>query len=272
MPLQQEAKDLGREVAPEGPLTWCHGLDPGAPRTRAVGIPKKKRFIIAIDGPSGAGKSTVGRALARRLGYTYIDTGAMYRAVALKAKEQSIGTEDEEKLSRLALSLHIGFSNKDEETRVLCDGEDVTEAIRAPDISLLASDISKKQGVREALVHKQREMGRRGGVVLEGRDIGTVVFPNAEAKFYLDAKPEERAKRRFEERVGKQAKVEFKETFEEVVQRDNNDMTRAISPLRKADDAAFIDSTHRSVEEVVEEMARMIDLRAVKTELSEDKT
>ena len=271
MSRRQEAKALGGNVSPDRRVAGCHGLASGAPWTRAVEIPERKRLIIAIDGPSGAGKSTVGRALARRLGYTYIDTGAMYRIVAFKAKERSIDREDEKELFRLALSLHIAFSDKEGEPRVLCDGEDVTEAIRLPHISLLASDISKKRGVREALVQKQREMGRGGGVVLEGRDIGTVVFPNAEAKFYLDAKPEERAKRRFEELVRKQAKVELKETLEEVVQRDTNDMTRAISPLRKADDAVFIDSTQRSVEEVVEEMARVIALRAVKAGLSEDK-
>lgn len=213
----------------------------------------------------------MGRALAKRLGYTYIDTGAMYRTVALMAKKRCVDREDDKKLSLLALSLHISFSSIKEEPRVLCDGEDVTEAIRSPEISLLASDISKKQGVRKALVQKQREMGERGGVVLEGRDIGTVVFPNAEAKFYLDANPEERAKRRFEELVRKQAKVGWKETLDDVVQRDKNDMTRAISPLRKAEDAVFIDSTGRSVEEVVEEMARVIAQRAVKARLPEDK-
>jgi cytidylate kinase len=231
-----------------------------------VGTLKKRELIVAIDGPSGAGKSTVGRVLAKRLGYTYIDTGAMYRTVALMAMERSVDREDDKKLSLLALSLHISFFIKKEEPRVLCDGEDVTDAIRSPEISLLASNISKKQGVRKALVQKQREMGEGGGVVLEGRDIGTVVFPNAEAKFYLDAHPEERAKRRFEELVRKQAKVGWKETLDDVVQRDKNDMTRAISPLRKAEDATFIDSTGRSVEEVVEEMARVIAQHAVKAE------
>jgi cytidylate kinase len=236
-----------------------------------VGTLKKRELIVAIDGPSGAGKSTVGRVLAKRLGYTYIDTGAMYRTVALMARERSVDREDEKNLTLLALSLHIAFFIKKGEPRVLCDGEDVTDAIRSPEISLLASNISKKQGVRKALVQKQREMGEGGGVVLEGRDIGTVVFPNAEAKFYLDANPEERAKRRFEELVRKQAKVGWKETLDDVVQRDKNDMTRAISPLRKAEDAVFIDSTGRSVEEVVEEMARVIAQRAVKARLPEDK-
>jgi cytidylate kinase len=235
-----------------------------------VETPGKKQLIIAIDGPSGAGKSTVGRALAKRLGYTYIDTGAMYRTVALMAKKRCVDREDDKKLSLLALSLHFSFSSKKEEPRVLCDGKDVTEAIRSPEISLLASDISKKQGVREALVQKQREMGEGGGVVLEGRDIGTVVFPNAEAKFYLDANPDERAKRRFEELVRKQVKVGWKETLDDVVQRDKNDMTRAISPLRKAEDAVLIDSTRRSVEDIVEEMARVVAQRAVKAGRSKD--
>lgn len=206
----------------------------------------------------------MGRALAKRLGYTYIDTGAMYRTVALAARKRDVDREDEKKLAHLALSLHITFSIRKGGPRVLCDEEDVTEAIRSPEISLLASDISKRQGVRKALVQKQRELGEGGGVVLEGRDIGTVVFPNAEVKFYLDAKPEERAKRRFEELTRKQANVGWKETLDEVVQRDENDMTRSISPLRKAEDAVFIDSTGRSVEDIVEEMAGMVVQRAVK--------
>jgi cytidylate kinase len=232
---------------------------------------KKRELIVAIDGPSGAGKSTVGRALAKRLGYTYIDTGAMYRAVALAARERAVDREDEKNLTHLALSLHIAFSIHQGEPRVLCDGEDVTGAIRSPEISLLASDISKRHGVREALVQKQRELGEGGGVVLEGRDIGTVVFPNAEVKFYLDAKPEERAKRRFEELTRKQANVGWRETLDEVVQRDKNDMTRSISPLRKAEDAVCIDSTGRSVEDIVEEMAGMVAQRAVKAGHSKGK-
>ena len=215
-------------------------------------------MTIAIDGPSGAGKSTVGKSLAKRLGYTYIDTGAMYRAVALKSKEAGLDAEDEEALSQLASSLQIRFSSGEEETRILCNGEDVTEAIRSPEMSLLASDISKRKGVREALVRMQREMGRGGGVILEGRDIGTVVFPDAEAKFYLDALPEERARRRFEELLRNGIEVDFQETLEEVIQRDRNDMNRAHSPLKRADDAVLIDSTTLSVDEVVERMAQMI--------------
>ena len=221
-------------------------------------ITERRRLIIAIDGPSGAGKSTVGRALAKRLGYIYIDTGAMYRAIALKVKEGSISLEDEMVLSRLASSFYISFVTKEEQTHILCDGKDITQAIRSPEISRLASDISKKKGVREALVQKQREMGKEGGVVLEGRDIGTVVFPDADIKFYLDADAEERGRRRFKELVEKGVGVDFKETLEEVIQRDHNDMHRSLSPLKKANDGVLIDSTHRSIEEVVEEMFRMV--------------
>jgi cytidylate kinase len=223
-----------------------------------VNTSKKSRLIIAIDGPSGAGKSTVARALAKRLGYIYIDTGAMYRAVALRAKEKGIGTEDEPVLSRLASSLEMTFVTGPRGARVLCDGEDVTEAIRSPDISLLASDISQKGGVREALVQMQREMGRKGGVVLEGRDIGTAVFPAADVKFYLDADSKERAKRRFEELRRKGVTVNFEETLEEVNQRDRNDMSRALSPLKKAEDAIEIDSTNLSVTQVVETMIQRV--------------
>ena len=219
---------------------------------------KRKRLTIAIDGPSGAGKSTVGRCLAKQLGYLYIDTGAMYRAVALKAKEKGLGTEDEEVLYQWASSLHITFVTRGEEIRVMCDREDITEAIRSPEISRLASDISKRKGVRDALVQLQRGMGRGGGVVLEGRDIGTVVFPDADVKFYLDAETEERARRRFSELLEKGRKVDFGETFEEVRQRDQNDMNRILSPLRRAENGVLIDSTHRSVEEVVEEMVRIV--------------
>ena len=215
---------------------------------------KRKKLTIAIDGPSGAGKSTVARSLARRLNYIYIDTGAMYRSVALRVKEKSISPEDEPALNQLASSLQITFARKGEQLHVFCDGEDITEAIRTPEISRLASAISRQKGVREALVRMQREMGKEGGVVLEGRDIGTVVFPDADVKFYLDAESDERVRRRYHEMVEKGVKVDYKETQEELVQRDHHDMYRVHSPLKKADDALLIDSTHRSVEEVVKEM------------------
>jgi cytidylate kinase len=237
---------------------WYTPLEKGGCGTGMVGKSKRKRLIIAIDGPSGAGKSTVAKSLAKRLGYLYIDTGAMYRSLALKVKETGISPEDEIALHKLASSLHISFIPKGEQTRILCDGRDVTEGIRTPEISRLASNISKQKGVREALVPMQRKMGEMGGVVLEGRDIGTVVFPDADAKFYLDAEGEERARRRYHEMVEKGMKIDFKRTQEELIQRDHHDMRRDHSPLRKAEDAVFIDSTRRSVEEVVEEMVRII--------------
>jgi cytidylate kinase len=223
---------------------------------------KQRKLTIAIDGPSGAGKSTAGKSLAKRLGYIYIDTGAMYRTVALKVKEQSLAPKDEKGLYRLASSLEIVFVTKGEGTHVLCNGQDVTEAIRSPEISRLASNISMRKGVREALVEKQREMGRGGGVVLEGRDIGTVVFPDADVKFYLDAEKEERGRRRFKELIEKGMKVSFNETLEEVMKRDHNDMNRDLSPLKRTDDAFFMDSTHRTVEEIVEEMVCIVKLQA----------
>jgi cytidylate kinase len=219
---------------------------------------KRKKLTIAIDGPSGAGKTTVARSLAERLGYIYIETGAMYRSVALRVKEKSISPEDELALKNLASSLSITFSAKGEQTHVFCEGEDITEAIRTPEISRLASTISRQKGVREALVQMQREMGKEGGVVLEGRDIGTVVFPEADVKFYLDAESDERVRRRYHEMVEKGVRVNYKETQEELLQRDHHDMHRVHSPLKKADDAHLIDSTHRSVEEVVEEMVGII--------------
>jgi cytidylate kinase len=223
-----------------------------------VGKLERKRLIISIDGPSGAGKSTVAKSIAKRLGYLYIDTGAMYRSVALKVEESGISPENEIALRKLASSLHISFITKGEQTHVLCDGEDVTEAIRTPEISRLASFISKQKGVRKALLQMQREMGKKGGVILEGRDIGTVVFPDADVKFYLDAEGEERVRRRYHEMVEKGMKIDFKETQEELIQRDHHDMHRDHSPLKKAEDAVFIDSTHRSIEEVVEKMVRVI--------------
>jgi len=218
---------------------------------------EEKRLIIAIDGPTGAGKSTVGKALAKRLGYLYIDTGAMYRAVALKVKESAIEPKDEEALSRLVSSIQISFVTNGEESRIFCDGKDITHGIRSPEISRLASEISKGRVVREALVRMQRNFGKEGGVVLDGRDIGTVVFPDADVKFYLDADPEERGRRRYREFSEKGMEVDFKKTLKEVVERDQNDMSRSLSPLKRAEDAIFIDSTCRSVEEIVNEMCRI---------------
>lgn len=222
---------------------------------------EKKGLTVTIDGPSGAGKSTAAKGLARRLGYVYIDTGAMYRAVALEARERASGFDNEEDLYQWASSLKIVFSDREGETYIFCNGRDVTEKIRCPEISLLASEISKRRGIREALVTMQREMGEGGSVVLEGRDTGTVVFPYADIKFYLDADARERAGRRYDELAKKGLEVSFDETLREVIERDWNDMNRALSPLRKAEDAVLIDSTRRSAKEVIEEMVRLVEAK-----------
>jgi cytidylate kinase len=227
---------------------------------------KTKKLTIAIDGPSGAGKSTVAKSLAKRLGYVYIDTGAMYRSVALKVKEKGISPEDRSALKELASSLHVTFATEGDQTHVFCDGEDITSAIRTPEISRLASFISKQKEVRKSLVQFQRKMGEEGGVVLEGRDIGTVVFPDADVKFYLDADRDERVRRRYDEMIQRGMEVDFRETKEALVQRDHDDMHRTHSPLKRANDALWIDSTHRSVEEVVEEMVCLVKAKVNSSE------
>src|SRR3990172_10646500 len=160
---------------------------------------KKKGLVIAIDGPSGAGKSTVARRLAKRLGYTYIDTGAMYRAIGWKAKQEGIDPANETALAGLCGRIQVLLTNDSDDPRIAVDGIDVSEAIRTPEMGMMASAVSKSPAVRARLLSLQRDLGARGGVVMDGRDIGTVVFPDAEVKFYLDASPEERGRRRYRE-------------------------------------------------------------------------
>lgn len=214
-------------------------------------------MVIAIDGPSGAGKSTVARLLAERLGYLYVDTGAMYRAVALKAKKAALEFSDEKGLERLCSSIKIEFQRDEKGIRVVCNGKDVTDDIRRPSMSLLASDISKVRVVRESLVELQREFGQKGGVVLEGRDIGTVVFPEADLKFFIDADPRIRGRRRYEELKARGEKVDLDRTIREIETRDSSDRARSFAPLRKAEDAVLIDTTHLGVNEVVEKMVQV---------------
>jgi cytidylate kinase len=214
-------------------------------------------LIIAIDGPSGAGKSTITRLLADRLGYVHIDTGAMFRAVALAAKRAGVAIDDEEALAGLCRCLTISFTRNDGR-RVLLNGEDVSEAIRTPEISLLTSRVSAKKSVRDILLERQREMGKFGGVVLEGRDIGTVVFPDADVKFFLTASVEERGRRRYRELQSKGEAVSLEGTLAEVVQRDEQDERREHAPLRKAADAVDIDSSGLSIDEVLVLMEEII--------------
>lgn len=213
--------------------------------------------IITIDGPAGAGKSTVSRLLARRLNYLYLDTGAMYRAVALQVLKERIDPGDEKALERLCKEIAISFAEDSRGQRIICQGEDVTEKIREPEVSWMASTVSMKRPVRDAMVALQRKMGDRGGLVAEGRDTGTVVFPRAEAKFFLDANPRERALRRFRELRAKGKEAKQEEVEADVRKRDDQDSSRDLAPLKPAEDAHRIDSTGLTPEEVVE---RMLDV------------
>ncbi|NVO00339.1 MAG: (d)CMP kinase [Geobacteraceae bacterium] len=210
-----------------------------------------RKLIVAIDGPSGAGKSSVTRALAERVGYTQIDTGAMFRVVALMAHRNGVNPDDENALAELCAGLDIGFDLIAGAPVVLANGEDVSSQIRSPEISLLTSKFAAIPLVRIYLLAIQRKMGEQGGVVLEGRDIGTVVFPNADLKFFLTASAEERGRRRFAELVAKGVQVTLEQTVAEVVQRDEQDMNRKSAPLMRAADAIEIDSTGLSPEEVI---------------------
>ena len=220
---------------------------------------------VAIDGPAGAGKSTVARGLADALGYLLLDTGALYRTVALAARRADVAWDDEEAVGDLAERLvaehAIELDRSETGMIVRHRGEDVSSSIRAPEMSMGASRVSAIPRVRTALLAMQRNAGRGGGVVLEGRDIGTVVFPDAEVKFFLTASPEVRAQRRFEELAAKGTPVSLDVTLAEVIQRDKADTERKVAPLRRADDAILMDSSERDVEEIIEEMARVVRAR-----------
>ena len=213
----------------------------------------ERGLIIAIDGPAGAGKSTVARTVARRLGYLFINTGAMYRAVAWKALREGVPLDDDAAVGRLAGESVIELTGGGDSMRVLIDGRDITDEIATPQIGFAASMVSTISAVRRALVARQQQMGRAGGVVMEGRDIGTQVFPDAEVKIYLDASPEARAQRRYDDDLARGVAVASPEEMkEEIERRDNRDKTRADSPLLRAEDAVYIDSSAMTVDEVVE--------------------
>lgn len=212
-------------------------------------------MIIAIDGPSGSGKSTLGRMLARELNLLYIDTGSMYRAVALAVMEADVDPVDTAAVAALAARIDIDLEGAPDSLKVLLGGRDVSEEIRTEGVTAMASVVSTIPGVRRAMVERQRQMGERGAV-LNGRDIGTVVFPHADLKFFLTASPEERAERRFNEDRLTNANVSFQQTMTEMIERDRRDSTRADSPLKIADDAIVIDSSGLSIEQV---FARMME-------------
>ncbi|MEY4581381.1 MAG: hypothetical protein RL701_6084 [Pseudomonadota bacterium] len=220
--------------------------------------PSRARPVIAIDGPAGAGKSTVARQLAQRLGFVLVDTGALYRGVALTAREAGISWSDEAALGALTAALKLEFvAVPGDSPRLFIAGQDRSEAIRTPDISLGASEVSKHPAVREALLDLQRQLGRDGGVVLEGRDIGTVVFPDAELKVFLTAAPESRAERRVSDLAERGIMADLGQTLAEITLRDARDATRSVAPLRAASDAVTLDTTHLDIPSVVEQLAEL---------------
>jgi cytidylate kinase len=213
-----------------------------------------RQLIIAIDGPSGAGKGTVARAVARELGYHHVDSGAMYRAIGWKALRDGVPLDDEAAVAALAARSPIEVSN----AAVTIDATDVTRAIRTPEIDRAAAAVARLPRVRGVLVERQREMGTGGAIVMEGRDIGTVVFPNADVKVYLDASPEERARRRASDPAHSGVPVEVSEVATLLTLRDESDRTRTASPLYAAPDAHVVDTTGKSVDEVVGEVMAVV--------------
>jgi CMP/dCMP kinase len=209
-----------------------------------------KNLIIAIDGPVGSGKSTLARRVAELMGYIYIDTGAMYRALALKAVHAGLSFDRDSHLETLARGTRIDLKALDGTQQVFLDGEDVTTAIRTPEVSQAASKIAVVSGVRRVLVAEQRRAGQQGGVVMEGRDIGSVVFPDADLKIFLTASPEVRAERRYREHRQKDDSIDLARTLVEIHERDRRDRERTTSPLVRAPDAVVVDSTAMEAEEV----------------------
>ncbi|MFP2929035.1 (d)CMP kinase [Pyxidicoccus sp. 3LG] len=224
-------------------------------------------FIVAIDGPAGAGKSSVSKLLARRMGFALVDTGAIYRCVALMATRERIAYDDDARLGELMGRVHIHFQVVGEENRVFLGGDDVSGEIRTPEISMAASQVSGRPVVRAGLLQLQRRLALESekGAILEGRDIGTVVFPDADAKFFLEANPEVRARRRFEELFQKGVESTLEEVLADQMKRDKDDSARAVAPLKAADDAVRIDSSASPLSEVVHRLeAEILRLMAAR--------
>src|SRR5688500_3529354 len=210
-------------------------------------------LIIAIDGPSGAGKSTLGRLLARELDLLYIDTGSMYRAVAVAVIDRKVNAEDDSAVGAVAEQIKIDLAGDPDELTITLDGQDITDRIRSEEVTEMSSGVSTIPAVRRAMVERQREIGE-GGAVVNGRDLRTIVLPDAHIKLFLTALAQERAERRFNEERAQDPKADFEETFSDMVERDKRDSTRKDSPLKAADDAIMVDSTGLSINEVCEKM------------------
>lgn len=217
-----------------------------------------KNFAVAIDGPSGAGKSSLARRCAAELGFLYVDTGAIYRTVGLAALRRGIDRRDEAQVAAILPELVIALRYEDGEQRMFLNGEDVSRQIRLPEISLCASDVSAHAAVRDYLMETQRRLARENRVIMDGRDIGTVVLPDAPLKIYLTASAEARAERRMKELAAKGVEQSFEEVLREIVQRDEQDMSREVAPLRRAEDAVLVDTTELGFEESFRLLCRII--------------
>jgi len=221
-----------------------------------------KKLLITIDGPAGAGKTTISRTLADQLGYRYIDTGALYRGIAYEAQKGGVEPDDDPAVEQLCSRLRLDFVQTEKGLRLVADDTDISDEIRTPEITMLASAISARPAVRAYLLDLQRDLGKGKSVVFEGRDMGTVVFPDADLKFFLDASPKIRALRRFEEQ-SPGANQSLADVERDIIRRDENDSTRSLAPLKPAADAIIIDSTKLSIDQVV---AKMIDCLHSKAE------
>ena len=217
-----------------------------------------KRISIAIDGPAAAGKSTVAKVVAKKLSYVYIDTGAMYRTITYAALEQKVDIENEEQLMEVVKNVNIEFQQGENTQLVFLNGQDVSEVIRTPEVTNRVSIVAKHRLVREEMVRRQQELAEKGGVVMDGRDIGTHVLPDAEVKIFMLASVEERAERRHLENMNKGFDSNLEQLKEEIAQRDKLDSEREVSPLKKADDALELDTTSLSIEEVVQKIMSIV--------------
>lgn len=220
-----------------------------------------RRLIIAVDGPAGSGKSTVAKLIAQRLNYLYVDTGAMYRALTLKALRVNADLENVDELGRLAKKTDIRLEQSGTSLKVYLDGEDVTRGIRTPEVTNSVKYIARAKPVRAHMVTLQRKLGEKGGVVLEGRDIGTVVFPDADKKFYLDASFNVRVSRRYRELKEAHPGITEEEVMEDLRKRDDSDINRSIGPLKKADDAIFVNTSDLTIEGVVDKLTSLLDTK-----------